>query len=410
MSESAKPLSVSDVNARVRYLIEGDPALQQVEVAGELSNFKLYPSGHAYFSLKDEHSILKAVAFGAKGWLKFKPEDGMRVIATGRVGVYEQRGEFQLYATRLVEDGLGALWERFLKLKAELEREGLFEPSRKRPLPAWVRKAAIIASPEGAAVKDIIKRAEDRAIELELIIVPSLVQGQAAIADLVRAIDAAERIPGLDCIVLARGGGSLEDLWAFNEEAVVRRIFACRVPVVSAIGHERDVSLSDLVADYRAATPTSAAELITPDREDIAGHLADFRERLSRALVQNALYKEERVRAQGGRLERALTRQVEGARQRLDYAFDGLERQVSHRLEQKTDRLTSLGRRLDTLSPLSILRRGYSLVERQADGALVASIQQAPPGEKLVVRVRDGRIFTAVESAEEEPLDVTGQA
>ncbi len=273
-----------------------------------------------------------------------------------------------------------------------------------------MRKAAIIASPEGAALTDILIRAKDRAVELELIIVPSLVQGQAAIVDLVRAIDVAESLPDLDCIVLARGGGSLEDLWAFNEEAVVRRIFACRVPVVSAIGHERDVSLSDLVADYRAATPTSAAELITPDREDIADHLADFRERLGRALVQNALYKEERVRAQAGRLERALSRQVEGARQRLDYTFDGLERQVSHQLEQKTDRLTSLGRRLDTLSPLSVLRRGYSLVERQADGALVASIEQASPGEKLVVRVRDGRIFAAVESAEEEPLDVTGQA
>ncbi len=389
--------SVGELTDRIKFLLEGDRALQQLEVKGEISDFKLYPSGHAYFTLKDERAVLKAVFFGARPRLDFTPEPGMGVIASGRISVYEKRGAYQLYVTRLRQVERGKLWEEFERLKRKLAAEGLFEPSRKRPLPQWIHKVVLVASPAGAAVKDVLQRARARGFDLELLFLPSRVQGEEAIADLVAAIERANRdCPDADCLVLARGGGSLEDLWAFNEEPVVRAIYASKLPVVSAVGHERDVTLADLAADVRVPPPTAAGELITRDRRELADHLASLRARLVSAFLQRARLARQSLADLGNRLDRALQRTLADHRQSLDALFDASQRALLLLLERRKSALSALSGRLEAVNPKAVLQRGYALCERTEDGRLVTSIAQVEPQDSLSIHLHDGRLLSRI--------------
>jgi len=434
-------LTPSQLNTLARNLLED--AFPLVWVEGELGNVTRPASGHLYFTLKDERAQVRCAMFKPKStWLKFQPREGLRVLARGRLTLYEARGDYQLVLDHMEEAGEGALRRAFEQLKARLAAEGLFDPGRKRPLPAHVRRLAVITSPTGAAVRDVLSVLSRRFPLLEVDVLPSLVQGDAAAAQIVSLLKRAAASGRYDVVLLARGGGSLEDLWAFNDEALARAIAASPTPVVSAVGHETDFTLADFAADLRAPTPSAAAELLVPDRHDLAARLQTLQRRLATLQthrLRNAMQRADRasLRLQALRPQARLLllqHRQEEARRRLDALWQArLDRhraqlrhaaavlratQPQRRLAILRERLLALGpraqaaiarqlqgdalklrglaRSLEAVSPLATVARGYSIL-RQADGTVVRSVAQVEGGERLRARLSDGNLDLRVE-------------
>jgi exodeoxyribonuclease VII large subunit len=394
-----------------------DQEIGSVWVEGEISELSLPPSGHAYFCLKDGQSRLKAVMWkGRRSYAGSALSEGLTVLARGRLAVYAPRGEFQLVADYLEPRGEGALRLAFEKLKAQLEREGLFDPGRKRPLPFWPRRVAVVSSPVGAAVRDFIQTARARMPGADICLYPVRVQGDGAAAEIAEALADLNAWGGFDLIVITRGGGSLSDLWAFNEEAVVRAVAASRTPTLAAIGHSTDLSLAELAADHRAITPTAAAEAVFRDRAALLHHVDGLRAALARSLYGMLELRRERLEAARRRLSRGLTGALLDRRYRFEYLlqrlerFEGrLERDRQHllalhdrlgramrgRLAAQAHRLEKAAVRLHDLSPENVLRRGYALVTRGPGAKPVASAASLAVGEEVSVRLADGA-FTSV--------------
>lgn len=403
MSGTQLPVySVSQVNGYLKELVDGDPLLRGLLVRGEVSNYKCYPSGHHYFSLKDEQGSIRCVMFrGDAARLRFKPVNGLSVIAYGRVSVYPRDGQYQLYCTQLMEDGRGALDRAFEELKKKLEAQGLFDPAKKQPLPAYPRRIALVTSPAGAAVRDMIRILRQRWPLTEVLVVPVRVQGEGAAEEIAAAIHQVNNRDDIDLIITGRGGGSREDLWAFNEEPVAWAIALSNIPVISAVGHEPDVTISDYVADLRASTPSNAAELAVPDQQQERQRLEGLTLRLRQAMeVQLDRDRKELRRLEQSRVLRNPVAVVDDQRMRLD----GVQRRLAMALERTLRRgrveLAGLAGRVDAMSPLKVLSRGYAIAKHE-DRA-VTTVEQVQPGQAMDVLVADGVYHCRVEEKEEQ--------
>ena len=403
MSGTQLPVySVSQVNGYLKELVDGDPLLRGLLVRGEVSNYKCYPSGHHYFSLKDEQGSIRCVMFrGDAARLRFKPVNGLSVIAYGRVSVYPRDGQYQLYCTQLMEDGRGALDRAFEELKRKLEAQGLFDPDKKQPLPVYPRRIALVTSPAGAAVRDMIRILRQRWPLTEVLVVPVRVQGEGAAEEIAAAIHQVNNRDDIDLIITGRGGGSREDLWAFNEEPVAWAIALSNIPVISAVGHEPDVTISDYVADLRASTPSNAAELAVPDQQQERQRLEGFTLRLRQAMeVQLDRDRKELSRLEQSRVLRNPVAVVDDQRMRLD----GVQRRLAMTLERTLRRgrveLAGLAGRVDAMSPLKVLSRGYAIAK--AEGRAVTTVEQVQPGQAMDVLVADGVYHCRVEEKEEQ--------
>ncbi len=403
MSGAQLPVySVSQVNGYLKELVDGDPLLRGLLVRGEVSNYKCYPSGHHYFSLKDEQGSIRCVMFrGDAARLRFKPVNGLSVIAYGRVSVYPRDGQYQLYCTQLMEDGRGALDRAFEELKRKLEAQGLFDPAKKQPLPAYPGRIALVTSPAGAAVRDMIRILRQRWPLTEVLVVPVRVQGEGAAEEIAAAIHQVNNRDDIDLIITGRGGGSREDLWAFNEEPVAWAIALSNIPVISAVGHEPDVTISDYVADLRASTPSNAAELAVPDQQQERQRLEGMTLRLRQAMeVQLDRDRKELRRLEQSRVLRNPVAVVDDQRMRLD----GVQRRLAMALERTLRRgrveLAGLAGRVDAMSPLKVLSRGYAIAK--AEGRAVTTVEQVQPGQAMDVLVADGVYHCRVEEKEEQ--------
>ena len=396
MQTERQTLSVTQLNEYLKMVLDGDRVLSNVFVRGEISNFKLYSSGHAYFTLKDDAGQLKSVIFRSYcSRLIFKPEDGMRVIAHGRVSVYESSGQYQLYVDDLQPDGAGSLAMRFEQLKRKLAAEGLFDESRKRPLPPMPRRIGVITSPSGAAVHDIINVLGRRFPAAEMILYPSEVQGAQAPAQLISGVEFFSMTGLVDVIILGRGGGSAEDLWAFNDEYLARAVASCTVPVISAVGHESDFTICDFVADRRAPTPSAAAELAVPDMGEILRSLNAARTGLQ-LLMQKRIAQEKRYLGQltASRVFTRPEQMLDNFRMRLDEKETNLNRAIGQKLLQKQQITASVAGKLEALNPLSILSRGYATVSRE--GLSITSVKQIKENDALDIRMADGSVTATV--------------
>lgn len=400
-----KILSVTELNQLVRGKLERDPDLQSVCIRGEISNYKLYPSGHHYFSLKDSESAIRCVLFKGNALsLRFRPENGMQVLAVGRVSLYPRDGSYQFYCTRLLPDGAGDLSVAFEQLKQKLFQEGLFDPAHKKKLPVFPHRVGIVTSPAGAAVHDMLRILGKRYPLSRVILLPVRVQGAEAPGEIARAIDYANAHAIADVLIVGRGGGSIEDLWAFNDEGVSRAIFRSRIPVVSAVGHEPDVTISDFTADLRAATPSNAAELVAPDQSELraalegmrASMLASMRQRLTRS-------RQQLTGLSASPMLRNPMNYLQERRLRLDKLTGDFRRVGTRLLQARRQGLIRLSASLDAMSPLKVLARGYSMTA-DADGRLISSVTEVSPGQSLTILVSDGRIRAAVERTEGETI------
>jgi exodeoxyribonuclease VII large subunit len=388
---SAISLSVTDLTRYLRTLLESDELLQDVWVSGEVSNLSLPASGHVYFTLKDEGAALKCVIWKRDALrLRLGLQNGRAVEARGAINIYEQGGQYQLYITSLRPAGEGYLYREFLRLKASLEAEGLFDEGRKREIPARPRKVGIVTSATGAALQDMLNILRGRYPLVEVVLAPCAVQGVDAPLEIVASIGGLNRAEQPDVILVARGGGSLEDLWAFNDERVVRAICGSQAPVITGIGHETDFTLSDFAADLRAPTPTAAAVRAVPDIADLQADLRDTQLQLADAFeLQLAARREGLHQAEMRLLRASPDRTVQNARQRLDEMSANLKRAMEHSLQLRRAHWQGAGLRLASLDPRAVLRRGYAIVTR-ADGAVVKSARQVRPGDAIRVDVSDG--------------------
>lgn len=390
--ERPKVWSVSQVNRAVRGLLESN--VEPLWIGGEIGNWTRSRAGHCYFTLKDDRAQIRSVMFQreAQG-LPTDPDEGMQVRVLGQLTLYEARGEYQLVVRRLEADGAEGLWRMaFEKLRARLEAEGLLDPARKRPLPAFPGCVGVVTSPTGAALRDIVSVLGRRAPWTRVVVRGTRVQGEGASAEIAEAIRALDASGACDVIIVARGGGSIEDLWAFNEEPVARAVARCAVPVVSAVGHEVDVTICDLVADLRAPTPSAGAEAVVPDAAAVREGLRDTPSRLARALRGMTTRRRERIDDRLLRLGRTLERRLAPARQSVDLATGRLERAVKTLLDRRKREVRAGAGRLDALSPLSTLGRGYA-VARTTDGYVLRKVKDFEVGSEFVVRVSDGRIL-----------------
>ncbi|MEW9669621.1 exodeoxyribonuclease VII large subunit [Ammoniphilus sp. 3BR4] len=438
--------SVGEINRYLKGLIEGDWQLQDVWIRGEISNFTHHSRGHMYFTIKDEEAVIKAVMFaGNNRFLKFIPKNGTKVLVRGAISVYESGGQYQLIAREMQPDGIGSLYLAFEQLKRKLEEEGLFAPERKKGLPAYPQAIGVVTSPTGAAVRDIITTIRRRYPLARIILVPVLVQGEQAPSSISQAIRLMNQSDEVDVLIVGRGGGSIEELWAFNTELVARSIFTSRIPVISAVGHETDFTIADFVADIRAATPTAAAELAVPHILELRQRVHWLQEKLQSKLLARLSQAEERwKRAHRSLLLRHPQKQAENANQRLDRLVDrfylsmhrftrdrraemsgsvqrlqfhnpsrqlqlykeklgrlqdALAKRTSQNVHDKRNHLLITMARLDGLSPLKIMGRGYSLVYKNGD--LVKSIHQLDPGDGVKVELMDGTLDCSVWALEE---------
>ena len=394
MRQSNMPVyTVSQVNQYIKDLLDGDGALGGIYIRGELSNYKTYPSGHHYFSMKDAGGAIRCVMFRREAaGLRFRPENGMKVIAFGRVTVFPRDGQYQLYVSQLTPDGVGELYVAFEQLKARLSAEGLFDPAHKKPLPAFPERIALVTSPAGAAVRDMLRILGARWPMAEVAVVPVRVQGAEAPGEIAAALDWVNRARAADLIITGRGGGSMEDLWAFNEEIVARAIYRSDIPVISAVGHEPDITIADFVADLRAATPSNAAELAVPDQSEVAAALRQSRARMGQAFSRRVSEARRTLeRCQNSRALQSPMNYVEDRRVLLDYQRTRLARGLSDSLNREQQRLGRLAAALDAMSPLKVLGRGYAIA-RKADGTVLTSVKDAVPGDALSLRLADGEV------------------
>lgn len=394
-------LSVTQLNLYIKELMNRDDVLTDVLVKGELSNFKAHSSGHMYMSLKDESGVMRAVMFrSSAAKLNFKPESGMKVIAHGRISVYERDGQYQLYIDDMQKEGIGDLYEAFEKLKQKLNAEGLFAPEHKMALPRYPKKVGVVTAPTGAAIRDIINVLSRRFSYSDIVLYPVLVQGENSAQSIVRAIEYFNRTRCADVLIVGRGGGSIEDLWSFNEEVVARAIYNSEVPIISAVGHEIDFTIADFAADLRAPTPSAAAELAVPSQ-------IELKEKFNN--VYNRLYAlaERYTERAAMRLETCTSRpalknpllKINEERIYLDRAGQSLSNAAAAVLDKKKHALSLAASNLNGLSPLGVLGRGFSLA-KDKDGAVVRSAKQVAKGDSLEIVVEDGKILTIVDNTE----------
>ena len=397
------PITVTELNEHIKGILDSDPFLGRVLVRGELSNYKIYSSGHHYFTLKDSGASVRCVFFRSDASkLRFRPENGMGVICSGRVSVYPRDGAYQLYVSSMQPDGVGDLYVAFEQLKEKLLKEGLFDADHKKPIPAMPERIAVVTSASGAAVRDIIRVLGKRWPLSKVLILPVRVQGAEAPAEIAAAIRYADRHQIADLVITGRGGGSMEDLWAFNEEIVARAIYDCSIPVISAVGHEPDVTISDFVADLRAATPSNAAELAVPQQGEIMDRLLDTRLHMDHLINK-------KLQLSAGTLEALSSRQVmrsptgflDRRRQELDSMEQRMEAACSRGLSDKRQQYVRLASALEALSPLKVLSRGFS-VATDAGGRLLRDAAEAVPGDKIHIRLERGGLDCRVENRTED--------
>ncbi len=395
--------SVKQVNAYIKDMFRQDFMLDRIYIKGEVSNCKYHTSGHIYFSLKDESAAIACVMFaGDRRGLSFQLKEGQKVVALGSVGVYERDGRYQLYVRQILPDGEGVLYQQYEQLKRELQEMGMFDSCYKQPIPFYSRKIGIVTAPTGAAIRDIMNISRRRNPYVQLILYPALVQGEQAAESIVKGICMLDCY-GVDVMIVGRGGGSMEDLWAFNEEIVARAIFECRTPVISAVGHETDTTIADYVADLRAPTPSAAAELAVVDMQQLLGGLYLYRNQLADRMEQKIERYRQRTENMRLRLLRGSPRyQMDEKRQYAADLMDKLRQAMSWKLEGRKHRLELCAGRLDASSPLKKLQQGYSYVEA-SDGKALLGIGQVRPGDSLTIHVADGRIHARAEGA--EPLE-----
>lgn len=394
--------SVEQVNRYVKNMFIQDYVLRKVYVKGEVSNCKYHTSGHIYFSLKDETGVLSCVMFaGQRRGLAFRMKDGDRVVVGGAVDVYERDGRYQMYAKEITLEGAGALYERFLALKAELEEMGMFAPEYKQPIPRFIRRLGVVTAPTGAAVQDIRNISLRRNPYLQIILYPALVQGDGAADSIVKGIRMLDEA-GVDMIIVGRGGGSIEDLWAFNEEKVARAIFECRTPIISAVGHEVDFTIADFVADLRAPTPSAAAELAVDDMAQVMYTLSSYQERFQRDMREKIEFQRVRLGQYQMRLKYLSPEsRLRDRRQALVDFEDTLRRAMDNKLQQYRHRLGIYLERYQGLSPLAKLNQGYSFVA-DTDGRGITSVSQVKPGDRVEISVTDGVIQAEVSDSRRE--------
>ncbi|KGE17962.1 exodeoxyribonuclease VII large subunit [Paenibacillus wynnii] len=449
MAAERQVYSIKELNRYIRMKLDSDTLLSDVWIRGEISNFTHHGSGHMYFTLKDESSRIKAIMFSSHNQrLPFVPKEGARVIARGNVTVYERDGQYQFYATHMQPDGIGSLYLAYEQLKSKLELEGLFSADRKRPLPRFPRCIGVITSPTGAAVRDIMITLKRRFPQASVVLYPVLVQGKGAGPSVVKAIQELNAMGEADVLIVGRGGGSLEELWAFNEEGVARAIAASEIPVISAVGHETDFTIADFVADLRAATPTAAAELAVPNVGELTAQLLQTQRRLRQSLLRRAQRNRERLSslqrspvlvnprryllqhsqrldmlqrrlavALATRVSRARERQtvlqhslqrftpregVIAARKRTESLRRELVSAMQARLQEKRSRYVAEMRHLDALSPLKVMSRGYSLVYDEGEQQLIKSMTEVQIGDLVVIKLNDGQLDCQVLGMKEE--------
>ncbi|MEE1013058.1 MAG: exodeoxyribonuclease VII large subunit [Clostridia bacterium] len=394
-------ISVTQMNLYIKELMNRDDILTDVLVKGELSNFKAHSSGHMYMSLKDEGGVMRAVMFrSSASKLKFKPQNGMKVVAHGRITVYERDGQYQLYIDDMQQEGIGDLYVAFEELKNKLSREGLFDPAHKKPLPKYPRKVGVVTAPTGAAIRDIINVLTRRFSYSDVVLYPVLVQGENSAPSIVEAIRYFNDTKGADVLIVGRGGGSIEDLWSFNEEIVAREIYQSEIPIVSAVGHEIDFTIADFVADLRAPTPSAAAELVVPSQIELKEKFNNVYNRLySQA---NRVLERAAMRLKNQTERPALRNPLMKVNEQRIY-LDRLQQEFASNcmgiLEKKKQQLQIAAAKLDGLSPLNVLGRGFSVAKGE-DGKVVHSVSQVQEGSLLEVMVADGKIQSRVEKTE----------
>ncbi len=395
-------LSITQLNEYIRSRMEEDPALSQVAVRGEISNYKLYPSGHHYFTLKDENSALKCVMFKGNALrLRFRPENGMKVIAMGKVSVFPRDGAYQLYCTAMAMDGVGDLYAAFEQLKKKLAAQGLFDPAHKKPLPKYPGTIGIITSSAGAAIHDMLRILRKRYPMTRVRLLPVRVQGAEAPGEIAAAIGYANHFKLADLLIVGRGGGSIEDLWAFNDEQVAYAIYHSEIPVISAVGHEPDVTISDYVADLRAATPSNASELAVPDQDALRQSLDAMSAAMASALSRQmkAARQHLNVLSQSPAL-RSPMGYIEQRGKGLELLKNRLIAAQNQQLTQKNSRFIAAVSKLDAMSPLKVLSRGYAMAQRE-NGEILRSVRQAEIGERLELSLSDGKLRATVMDKEE---------
>ena len=389
---------VSEINQLIKNIFDNIPLLGNLCIRGEISNYKLYPSGHHYFTLKDAEGSIKCVMFrGQASRLRFRPENGMKILATGRITVFPRDGAYQLYCDAMTPDGIGDLHVAFEQLKEKLWNEGLFDETHKKPLPEYPSTIAVITSGSGAAVHDMIRILRRRYPIAKVKVLPVRVQGAEAPPEIVAAMRYANRYKVADLIIVGRGGGSIEDLWAFNDERVARAIYESEIPIISAVGHEPDVTIADFVADVRAATPSHAAEIAVPDCNELMQHLQEKKMQMLRA--QNSRLQLLRRRLDALAQKRVMTDPgafIQDKQMLLGHLQKDLYHAASERLRAPGNRLASLAAALDAMSPLKVLGRGFSLVENST-GEIVRSCADVAVGEKVTVRLSDGQLRCCVD-------------
>ena len=398
-----QPVSVTQLTQYIKLLLDRDEILSQACVRGELSNYKIHSSGHHYFTLKDEGAVISCVMFRSDAMrLRFRPETGMKVILSGRVSLVPKSGQYQIYVSHRQPDGVGDLAVAFEQLKKKLSAEGLFDPARKKPLPRYPGTVALVTSPTGAAVQDMIRILGRRWPLARVLVCPVRVQGAGAAEEIAAMLDYVDGHDLADVIITGRGGGSMEDLWAFNEEIVARAIARCDIPVISAVGHEPDVTIADFAADVRAATPSNGAEIAVCDQSELRDALGQLTVRLTRA-------QDRRISALTDRLNRLkaspVMRSPEGAIQQRELLLELLRQRLEHagtrRFQQEEQRLARLAGRLDALSPLKVLARGYALASRE-DGTVIRAAGELAPGEPIRLRLGQGSARCTVDTIEKE--------
>ena len=403
-SINEKIFTVSSITHHIQMLFNSDPLLHNITIIGEISNFKYHSSGHMYFVLKDDQSQIKCVMFrGNNQGLDFEPGDGISVKAKGEVRVYERRGEYQFYVSQMTEAGKGALFAAFEALKEKLKAEGLFRPEIKKTLPKIPRKIAVITSPTGAAIKDIISITLRRFPNIHIMVVPAQVQGDEAARQIAENIDFLnQELPELDFIIIGRGGGSIEELWTFNEERLARAIYASEIPIVSAVGHETDFTISDFVADLRAPTPSGAAEMTIPDKESLVQHLRLMQGKLNRIIWHIMELKEQRYLNTVENLKyQSPKNQILQHLQTIDDLHNRLKLNMKHIVNINENILINYKEKIITLSPKSILSRGYSICLKIPERRVVKKINQVEKDNQIEVIIQDGKISANVSGKEE---------
>ena len=398
----AEILSVTQVNEYIQGKMNADPLLSQIAVRGEISNYKCYPSGHHYFTLKDQESALKCVMFKGNAFsLRFRPESGMKVIALGRISVYPRDGQYQLYVSSMALDGIGDLYAAFEELKKKLAGKGLFASEHKKPIPQYPRTIGVVTSSAGAAVHDILRILRKRYPLCAVRLLPVRVQGAEAPEEIAEAIRYANRFRLADLLIVGRGGGSIEDLWAFNDERVAYAIYESEIPIISAVGHEPDVTIADYVADLRAATPSNGAELAVPDRESLMQNLDALNAAMGAALNRQLKLCTQRLDALAASPAlRSPTGYLDQKQKDLTLLQNRLSASQERLLAQRNQRFVGCVAKLDAMSPLKVLSRGYALAQGE-DGRVLRSVSQTELGQKITVRFSDGSVSATVTSIKE---------